>query len=234
MLKYCLVFCATVVAYAADKPDAAKAKKGLQELGEFVGTWNLTADSKTSGKLVSWKETVNISWKFKGDDAWLAFDIVRDKMPASGELRYDPAKKQYTLKLAVKETKDAATSKDVLLTGELKRGKLTLSGKDAATSDVTRLSMNTISDSIRLSMTTELQEKGSGPFETITKAVGNKEGESLAGGGSKKPECIITGGTASIAVSYMGKTYYVCCTGCRDEFNEYPKKYVDAYEKAKK
>jgi YHS domain-containing protein len=32
----------------------------------------------------------------------------------------------------------------------------------------------------------------------------------------------------------MGKTYYVCCSGCRDEFNANPQKYIDAAEKAKK
>jgi YHS domain-containing protein len=37
---------------------------------------------------------------------------------------------------------------------------------------------------------------------------------------------------------YMGKTYYFCCSGCRDEFNASPAKYVKEYEekqaKAKK
>ena len=55
---------------------------------------------------------------------------------------------------------------------------------------------------------------------------------SLAGG--KKNECIITGGLGMIPVSYNGKTYYVCCSGCRDEFNANPKKYVKEYEKSKK
>jgi YHS domain-containing protein len=56
---------------------------------------------------------------------------------------------------------------------------------------------------------------------------GNKDGESIAGT-SKKPECIVSGGAASIAVSYQGKQYFVCCTGCRDEFNASPEKYVKA------
>ena len=55
---------------------------------------------------------------------------------------------------------------------------------------------------------------------------GNKDGESIAGG-TKKPECIVSGGAASIAVQYGGKTYYVCCSGCRDEFLASPEKYVN-------
>jgi hypothetical protein len=38
--------------------------------------------------------------------------------------------------------------------------------------------------------------------------------------GRKKPECIVSGGSANTPVTYMGKTYYVCAPGCRDrEFN---------------
>ena len=38
----------------------------------------------------------------------------------------------------------------------------------------------------------------------------------------------------TIAVSYNGKTYYVCCSGCRDEFKASPEKYVKEYEEKKK
>ena len=37
-----------------------------------------------------------------------------------------------------------------------------------------------------------------------------------------------------MTVSFGGKTYYVCCTGCRDAFNEDPEKFVKAFEKKKK
>jgi YHS domain-containing protein len=45
---------------------------------------------------------------------------------------------------------------------------------------------------------------------------------------------VITGGLGTIAVSYNGKTYYVCCTGCRDEFNQNPAKAIKEYEERKK
>jgi YHS domain-containing protein len=35
-------------------------------------------------------------------------------------------------------------------------------------------------------------------------------------------------------VSYKGKTYYVCCTGCRDAFNDDPVKYIGEFEESKK
>ena len=33
---------------------------------------------------------------------------------------------------------------------------------------------------------------------------------------------------------YMGKTYYVCCGGCKDAFNDDPAKYVKEFEERKK
>ena len=36
-----------------------------------------------------------------------------------------------------------------------------------------------------------------------------------------------------MAVSYQGETFYVCCTGCRDAFNENPKKYVEEFKARK-
>ena len=52
--------------------------------------------------------------------------------------------------------------------------------------------------------------------------------------GETGPECIVSGGKGTMAVTYQGKTYYVCCSGCRSEFNENPAKYVAEYETKKK
>lgn len=237
MRRLALMIALSLTASAAADPqaDAAKARKALQELGEFVGQWNLDAESKSAGKIARWKETVAIAWKFQGDDAWLTIDIKKDSMPATGELRYSPAKKQYVLELSVREKPESNEGRKQTFTGEWKKGKLTFTGTNEASGDVTRIVMNTLADGIRLSVVTELQTGGSGPFETLAKAVGNKEGEALAGNrGAAKPECIVTGGTASMTVTYMGKTYYVCCSGCRDEFNANPQKYIDAAAKSKK
>ena len=64
--------------------------------------------------------------------------------------------------------------------------------------------------------------------------VGVDRAKPSTAGGEKKPECVVTGGLGTMQVSYMGQTYYVCCSGCRDEFNDNPKKYVDEYNAKKK
>ncbi len=62
-----------------------------------------------------------------------------------------------------------------------------------------------------------------------------KEGESL-GAEERKVVCVVTGGLGKIPVTYKGQTYYVCCSGCKDAFEENPEKILREFEarKAKK
>jgi YHS domain-containing protein len=58
-----------------------------------------------------------------------------------------------------------------------------------------------------------------------------REGTSLAVEGFGELECIVTGGKGTMAVSYQGKTYYVCCSGCKQAFDDDPAGIIAAYEK---
>lgn len=214
-------------ATAADpKADAAAAKKALQKVGDFVGQWNLTGETKAAGRLASWKETATWGWKFKGGDAWLTVEVKDGRYFTAGELRYQPDKKVYQFTATGKD------GKEQVFTGEAKRGRLTLERKDDRTGDVHRLTMNTLSEGVRFTLQYEKQDGGAGLFAAVYKSAGTKEGETFAGGkANKKPDCVVTGGAGTIPVSYMGKTYYVCCSGCKEEFEANPKKYVEAAEK---
>ncbi|MCR9231124.1 MAG: hypothetical protein NXI29_08945 [bacterium] len=46
--------------------------------------------------------------------------------------------------------------------------------------------------------------------------------------------CIISGGLGTSQVSYQGKSYYVCCSGCRKAFEANPEKWIAKYEANKK
>ena len=211
---------ATLPLFAADPPaakDRAAEKEALQKIGEFVGQWNASGTAKKPGRDSIWKETVTIGWKFEKDAAWLALSIKEGKFYDAGEIRYDVAGKAYTLTLTDKQ-KQVTT-----FAGDLKRGKLTFTRTDPATADVERVTMNTLADGARLVLKSEVQSKGKGLFDEQFSLAAGKEGVSLAGGGRKKPECVVTGGAGTMAVSYQGKTYYVCCSGCREEFEANPR-----------
>jgi YHS domain-containing protein len=202
--------------------DAAKAKKALQAVQDFIGVWNLEGTQKAGAKTESWKEQVSWGWRFKGDDAWITVNFAegKGKYYSKGELRYLVKEKKYRLALT-----DADKAERVFLGEPLRAGGLKMESKDAKTGDVYRMTLNTLADGVRFQMKVEKQDGGKGLFTTAYQMNGNKDGESIAAT-AKKPECIVTGGAATIKVSYQGKDYYVCCSGCRDAFTENPEKFV--------
>jgi YHS domain-containing protein len=227
-----LVFTAGGLGTAAEEKKDKKAleatKKALAEIGDFIGQWNVDAKGKIAGAEKSAKEKMELGWKFKDGDGWVNLDIKDGKFVTKGELKYDPAKKDYLLTLTDAGGKELGT-----YAGKLKVGKLILEKTDSGSGDIGKITMYTVSDGARLILVNELKAGGKGSFVEQFKFTCSKEGESFAGG-KKKPECVVTGGAATMAVNYGGKTYYVCCSGCRDEFNANPKKFVDEFEKKNK
>src|SRR5208337_2604614 len=81
---------------------------------------------------------------------------------------------------------------------------------------------------IRYTLVLDRKEPGAALFQPFVEIGLTKEGESFAAGSStvEQPRCIVTGGAATLTVSYQGQSFPICCTGCRDEFNENPEKYL--------
>jgi ribosomal protein L24E len=207
----------------SDKPDANK--EALKALGEFMGQWKGDGQSKT-GKMENWKESAEWSWDLKSEEPSLKFKVTGGKQISEGVLKYLPEKKKYQL------TAKTVDGKDLVFLGEIKTKRLTLVADEAESKDKYTVEMSTNNDGARFVYNVAVQKKGVGLAKRLAEVGLTREGVSLAGG--KKPECVVTGGLGTMAVQYNNKTYYVCCSGCRDEFNANPKKYVDEFEKKKK
>ncbi|HEY1381079.1 MAG TPA: hypothetical protein VGF55_30045, partial [Gemmataceae bacterium] len=92
--------CAVAVFLPSDGRAADARKAALQELNDYVGTWKGTGgpDKPRPGpKDATWSESIDWSWRFKGDDAWLRFDVKHGRYVSGGEVRYLPEKKAYRL-----------------------------------------------------------------------------------------------------------------------------------------
>jgi hypothetical protein len=213
------------LARAAD--DDNPAREALQSLNEYIGTWKGVGGPDRSSPPENWKETMSWSWRFKKDDAWMVVEFKDGKYFSKGELHYLVDKSKYQLTLVDK--KDAKQE----FLGDLKKGYLSLERKDEKTGDAHMIRMNIAGGGVRFVYTFSRKNKGSTIYTKLYDVNFNKEGESLAGGGKEK-ECVVTGGLGTIAVNYMGKTYYVCCSGCRDAFLENPEKIIKDYEARKK
>ena len=198
-------------------------REGLQAVGELVGTWRGTGvpvGSQEEQRKNFWVESLACEWKFKGSDAWLVLAFDKSKHFRSGELRFVPEKNTY--RLTLKTTDD----KTLDLRGELKGKNLALESDDGAT----RLVFTLLHEN-RFLYRKEVRPEGKSVYAKVFQVGATKEGVPFAVG--SQPECIVTGGLGTSTVSYQGKTYYVCCSGCRDEFNADPAKYVREFETKK-
>src|SRR5262249_17320401 len=159
--------------------------------------------------------------QFKGKDVWLQTNFEKGKHWAKGELRYVPDKDRFQLNLVT------AANEAVLFEGGLKDDVLTLEREDAKKNESQRFVI-TMLHSNRYLYRYEVKAKDRPQFARLYQVGATKEGEPFAGGDGA-PECVVSGGKGTIAVSYMGKTYYVCCGGCRDAFKDEPEKYIKEY-----
>ena len=208
----------------------AEVRNALQALNEFIGTWNGTGGPdkpRPDPRDATWKETITWSWRFKGDDAWLTFEVKGGKHLAGGEVRYDPAQKLYRL------TATDAKKQRLDFDGHFEKSYLVFERQDQPTGETQTLTLNTAAEGARLVYRYATRPKGRTVATKVYAVAATKEGESLAAN-QKKNECVITGGRGTIAVSFMGETFYVCCSGCRDAFNENPEKYIAEFKAKKK
>ncbi len=179
-----------------------------------------------SNKLLSWRENADWSWRFKNNDCWLTFTVPDGKYLKKGHVRYLPDDDQYQLTILEKDGKR-------VFEGELKGTRLTFERKDPKTKETQRLKMFLAGGGIRFIYEYHVKPMNRTLFNRQYQVAFTKLGESF-GAAEKKPECIVTGGLGTMTVSYNGQTYYVCCSGCRDAFNDNPAKFVAEYKKKKR
>ncbi len=218
---------ATVSHTAAEtSKDQAATKAALQAFNDYIGQWKGDGETKT-GKAEFWKETMDWGWKFNKDEvSGLKITFKESKNFTDGELKFLPDKKKYELTIT------GADSKKQVYEGEIKRKMLVLTRTDATTMDKYTLAMSTTNEGALFNLEGTVQTGGRGVDKKLFVVRGKKEGASITGG--KKNECVVSGGVGTQQVSFNGKTYYVCCSGCAEAFKENPKKFVDEFEKKKK
>jgi hypothetical protein len=185
-------------------------KVALAPFNEYIGTWQ--GDGKVKKDI--WSETIEWGWKFKGDDCWLIFKIKDGKFLKSGELKYMPDKKIYQL------TAVDAKDQKLVYEGKVEKDYLTLYRTDEKTKEQQRVQMFNAGDGVFFNYRVSKAREGAKLFIPEYEV--------------KEPECVVSGGLGTMAVTFKGKTYYVCCGGCRDAFNENPEKWIKEFEAKKK
>jgi len=207
-------------------PDAAKQpspREALQPLNVLIGSWKGTGTpeggTKEERAAGLWVETITWAWQFKGQDAWLGVTFDKGKHYLKGELRSSTEKPGYQLVLT------APNKSTLTFTGTLKDKVLTLDRTDPPAGEEQRLVISLLHPN-RYLYRFETRPAGSPlGFGKQFQVGATKEGVPFADV-PKGPECIVSGGLGTMKVTYNGKEYYVCCSGCRDEFKADPEKYI--------
>ena len=199
----------------------------------LVGKWNGQAVPKDSAQSFrGWPESHTWAWIFtKGKPTGLSLTIEGGKILAGGKLTYDTAQGRYRLE----GTEPKPGGGPIAFAGALDAsGKMLVLDQVGNESGAgqhrgrIRLSIRPNANFIRYTMWVDRKDPGDVQFSPSIEVGLTKEGESLAAGASssERPKCIVTGGAATMTLTYQGRTFQICCTGCRDEFNENPEKYI--------
>jgi hypothetical protein len=210
-------------------PEKHAPREMLRAFQDLIGSWRCTGEpyGTREEKLKGfWQEKMAWQWQFKGEDAWLALTIDKGKYFRSAEVRYLPETDVYQIK-AVTLDKETLTFE-----GKLDKRKLSVERRDPKSKQDQRLVFSLLHAN-RYLIRYEIRPADHTAFTPLYQIGCTKEGVAFASG-DDKPECIVSGGRGTMPVVYNGKTYYVCCTGCRDAFKEDPEKYIKEAEEARK
>jgi hypothetical protein len=214
---------------SADAPVQRSPKEALQAFNDLIGSWNAVGEpegTRQEKQRGFWTESLRWRWQFKGDDAWLKVAVEKGKYFTKGDLRYLPDKDLFQLRLTT------PTDQTLTFQGRLKEHALTLERQDEASKETQRLILTLLHGS-RFLYRYEVKAQDRSFFRRIYQVGATKEGVAFAGSGSTQPVCVVSGGLGTIRVSYKGETYYFCCTGCRDAFNDDPEKYIKEFQAKK-
>ncbi len=218
---------------AAEPMPAVKTEKeALQPFNIIVGPWKATGFPEGTREERSkgfWIENLQIGWKFQEKTAAIVIDFKKGKYYTQGELHYDTAKKNYRLTLQTVDKKEEVFLGELTI-GSQKEPVLTV---DRTVGGEDQRITFTLLHANRFLYAYSTKPSEAKSYTRQYQVGATKEGEPFAEV-AKGPECIVSGGRGSMAIMHNGKTYYVCCSGCRDAFKEEPEKYIAEYEKKQK
>jgi YHS domain-containing protein len=204
-----------LLALAADDGPKGRleAQAALKVYGPLVGSWRGTGQPKRGQASGSWQESANWSWKLSEASAALEIDVAKGKYLKSALLKPGDGAGVYALEATLADGSKRTFS------GKHVEDKPLVLKAEGAGEGVRRVTL-TVPNEFRYLLLLESQPSGN-TFARLGEVGYTRNGVSFAAGESG-PVCIVTEGRGTIQVSHKGKTYYVCCSGCKDLFTKDP------------
>ncbi|HLJ10754.1 MAG TPA: YHS domain-containing protein, partial [Planctomycetaceae bacterium] len=137
------------------------------------------------------------------------------KQLASALVTWNPKTKDYTFEATLPDKSQR------LYTGTLSGKKLTLQSPADSSGQAHQIVITRLNEK-RTLVLFQVRARGQEQFTRVAEVGYTREGTKLAEERADGPECIVTGGKGTMSTVYKGKTYWFCCTGCRDAFLDDP------------
>ncbi len=225
---------------AADPKDSAPAthdaKAALGEFNSLIGEWRGIGQPKRNSADGAWSEKAEWIWDFHKEDkehkehkahdheaVAIKYDVKSGKFLTSATITWDAKAGVYhlTATLPDKSTREYS--------GKSADGRIILESQPDDAGETHRLTITRLNEK-RTLVLFETRRKGSTMFARVAEVGYTREGTKLAVEGAGEIECVVTGGKGTIPVTYQGKTYYVCCTGCKQAFEDDPEGILAEYK----
>lgn len=178
-----------------------------------IGEWRGVGQVRRGSSRGAWKETAEWRFDFSSEKPAVVLDVT------DGE---------HVDEVIVRSTNDGLNAELVRKDGsrlplavEAVDTRKTVFESDSGEATDVRLTLTRLNEK-RTLLLIEERKSGSKLFRRVGEVGYTKAGTKLATDGANGPECIVTGGLGTIAVTHKGKTYYVCCTGCKQAFEADP------------
>lgn len=197
----------------------AASQAALEKLNALVGSWRGAAQPIKNSTNGAWTEKAEWVWEIKKDAVAMHCRVEGGKLLETAVLSYDPVANAYRLQAKLPDR----SSRDY--SGKLAGNKLVLESAEDGVHLVHRLTLTLLNEKRTLALF-EHRRSSSAQFVRGAEIGYTREGTSLATERADGPECIVTGGKGTASLVYKGKTYWFCCSGCRDAFEDDPERMI--------
>lgn len=209
-----LAFTLSLLAAGPENPATEAARTALQRLNGVIGEWRGIGQPRRGSAKGAWKQTSEFVWDFSGSEPAIRYVVADGKYVREGRITWDAPSSSYRMAL------QSPSGETQTFSGDWQKDELVFV---SAESDETRsrLTLTPLNDK-RTLVLHEKTSPGGQTFFRVAEVGYTREGTHLADPSGGPRECVVTGGTGTSTVTYQGKTYYVCCSGCRQAFEDDP------------
>jgi YHS domain-containing protein len=199
----------------------------LQAFNPMIGSWRGVGQPKRGSRQGAWIETADCRWDFTEGQSGILLQSENGKQYQTLRLKVDASGDHLVLTQVSQQA-------ELIYTGDIPDkwpGHMELTSVVQEDGAIHRCTIDQLSD-IRLVMLFESGKSTSTGFRRTAGIGYTRSGAQLAVAGGPQRKCVVTGGQGTIPVSYQGKTWYVCCQGCRQAFEAAPDEIIAEYRRA--